>query len=152
MGALCLIVIVGIPTFLVLRKRRMGRELDAWLPASGWSAAPCPVGALGPRPMSDSRCYSGQVAGHPVTLLLGRRWKGETANIPRNSGIAQESFIGVVVPGVSEAWTASWKAKVGYGGADPVRVESGVVVWSGLWERATVEARLAELGATLTKP
>lgn len=144
---LFVVFVIAIPGFFIIRKRRMKVELDAWLPEAGWTPATCP--AVFERPMSEARCFDGKLGSRPATLILGRRWQGETANIPRGSGIAQESLVGVKVEGVDAAWSDRWKKKLGYGGTDPVRVDGGLVMWHGLWERGFVAARLNDVQASL---
>jgi hypothetical protein len=146
---LVLAFVVGLPGYLILRKKQMADALEIWLPSRGFTPAPCPPGIFGHGDMSDERCFRGQADGRPVDLLLGRRWMPETANRPRGSGIAQDSFIGVAVDRAPEAWLEGWRARLGYGGADPVRVEHGVIVFRGLWDPEVIEARLEEVTGSL---
>lgn len=145
-----LVFVVAIPAFLILRKRRMADDLGAYLTDGGWAQAACPATEpFGHKDMREVRCFAGHLAdGRPVTLVLGTRWQSETANVPKGSGVAQDSFIGVTLA-ADDRWLEAWKTRLGRGGDDPIRVarsgSDAVVVWRGLHQRELVMQRLHDL-------
>lgn len=146
---------VAIPTYLILRKRERGRDLEADLAAAGYRRADCPPGeaAFGAR-MSEMRCWSGKLAsGTPVRLVLATRWKAESANVPRGSGIAEDSFIGVEVPRADDAFVARWRARLAAGDDAPAKVEklgdATLIAWRGLHTSELVHKRLDDVAASL---
>jgi hypothetical protein len=144
------VFVVAIPAFLILRKRRMADDLGAFLTEAGWTKTACPATEpFGHRDMREVRCFAGRLGdGRAVTLLLGTRWQSETANVPKGSGIAQESFIGFTLA-ADDRWLDAWKTRLGRGGDDPIRVarsgDDAVVVWRGLHQRDGVIERLHDL-------
>jgi len=145
-----LIFVVLVPAFLILRKRKMVEGLAEYLVQGGWKVVSCPATEpFGYRDMASVECFAGKLGdGRPVTLLLGTRWKSETANVPPGSGIAQDSFIGFALA-ADDGWLEAWKTRLGRGGDKPVRVarsgEDALVVWRGLLRREEVEQRMRDL-------
>lgn len=144
------IFVLAIPAFLILRKKRMVEGLAEYLVAGGWKLTSCPTNEpFGYKDMARVECFAGQLPdGRPVTLLLGTRWKSESVNVPKGSGVAQDSFIGFALR-ADDAFVEAWKAQLGYGGDRPVRVTrdgaDAIVVWRGLQRREEVEKRLGEV-------
>lgn len=139
-----------IPAFLILRKKKMVEGLAEYLVAGGWKITACPATEpFGYKDMARVECFAGKLSdGRPVTLLLGTRWKSETANVPSGSGIQQDSFIGFALA-ADDAWLEAWKTRLGYGGDKPVRAarsgDDAVIVWRGLHRREEVVQRMKEL-------
>jgi hypothetical protein len=151
------IFVLVIPAFLILRKKKMVEGLAEYLVTGGWKITACPATEpFGYKDMARVECFAGVLGdGRPVTLLLGTRWKSESVNVPKGSGVAQDSFIGFALR-ADDATVEAWKAKLGYGGDKPVRVtragEDAIVVWRGLHRREEVEKRLAAVQAGPAAP
>lgn len=111
-----LLFAVAIPAFLLLRKKQRDSDLDRYLAGAGFAETDCPPAreAFGHADMNAVRCFAGKLAGGaPIRLLLGTRWQSETANVPKGSGVAEDSFIGVEVARADDAWVARWRDRLG---------------------------------------
>ena len=148
-----LVFVVLVPALLIWRKHRMARDLDAWLDANGFVASPCRAGEPLGLPVDRAACWSGRLDDRPVTILLGTRWQPGSANVPKGSGIAQDSYVGIELAG--DGGFADWRGRLGPAGDGLVRAvvpEPGRVtlVWSGLHTAEVVAGHLADLKDFLT--
>ena len=157
-----LAVVVGIPVFVLRRKRKVLSGFDDLIGERKFVArATSPVAAFvqvnPPEGMHFSKAYDGQLRpGVPMSLLMLKR--SEAVMVNGASVANQTIYIGAYLPAqtaVSPEFQKLWGENAERKRADTVyaapAAEGGfVIIWKGTPSRANVEARLAAVSQSLT--
>jgi hypothetical protein len=148
------VVAVGIPAYMLLRKRDMERELGIYLAREHFQR----LRDCGPRPAEISQkgstvaCWEGKLDAKrdiKATLLLGTRQRVST--VGRQTSVLTDSYIGVRLPPGAKI-DAAWLATKPGGALRSMRESDGgtLILWNELHTRDNVVRALDTARSTLS--
>lgn len=151
-----LAIAIGIPLYMLRRRRDILRGLHAFLAARSFTARDTsPIAALAAKDPPDgfhfSAAYAGAAQGVSMTLLILKRTEAVIAQ-----GISMQNqtiYIGIHVPTIGPRFVADWQRKLQARQDNVVHVSQpaecgALVVWNGAPSRANVESHVAAIAAS----
>ena len=105
-------LVIAIPTVLLLRKKKMGDELEYFLDQNGFTKEnSCIItDPIIERP-SQLVCYRGKVGGVGATLILASKFR--PGYVPNATQVALDSYVGLLLNAPNDPeWLSSWQRQV----------------------------------------